>query len=97
MSLVFALQGVDPFQLISDMLSSTVLRVVTVSFLLLIMALWLALVYWTYTDVSRRGSWHILWGVIAALFPFVCTLVYVIVRPRSTCSTTGSGSWSSPF
>lgn len=81
MSLVFALQGVDPFQLISDILSSTVLRVAMVSFLLLVVALWLALVYWTYTDASRRGSWHILWGVIAALFPFVGTLVYLIVRP----------------
>lgn len=81
MSLVFAMQGVDPFQLISDILSSTVLRVAMVSFLLLVVALWLALVYWTYTDASRRDSWHILWGVIAALFPFVGTLVYLIVRP----------------
>lgn len=81
MNPALALQGVDPFQLISDILSSTALRAVMVAFLLLIVVLWLALVYWTYTDASRRGSWQVLWGVVAALFPFVGTLVYVIVRP----------------
>lgn len=76
-----ALQGLDPFQLMNDILSSTVLRVIMVAFLLMVVVLWLALVYWTYTDASRRGSWQVLWGVIAAIFPFVGTLVYLIVRP----------------
>lgn len=76
-----ALQGMDPFQLISDILSSTALRAVMVAFLLMVVVLWLALVYWTFTDASRRGAWRVLWGVIAVLFPFVGTLVYLIVRP----------------
>lgn len=75
------LQGVDPFQLISDILSSTALRVVMISFLLIMVVLWLALVYWTYADASRRGTWRVLWGVVAALLPFVGTLLYLIVRP----------------
>jgi RNA polymerase subunit RPABC4/transcription elongation factor Spt4 len=78
---VLALQGVDPFQIMSDILSSTALRAVIVSLLLLLAVLWLALVYWTYADASRRGSWKFMWGVIAFLFPFVGTLVYLIVRP----------------
>lgn len=74
-------QGVDPFQIISDVLSSTALRVAVISFLVLMAVLWLALVYWTYADASRRGSWRVLWGVVAVIFPFVGTLLYLIVRP----------------
>lgn len=76
-----ALQGVDPFQLVSDVLSSTALRVFMVAVLLILVALWLAVVYWTYADASRRGSWAVVWGVVAVLVPFAGTLVYLIVRP----------------
>lgn len=76
-----ALQGVDPFQLISDVLSSTALRIAMASILVMLVVMWLALVYWTYADASRRGTWKILWGVVAVIFPFVGTLVYLIVRP----------------
>ena len=43
--------------------------------------MWLALVYWTYTDATRRGSIRLLWGLVAVIFPYVGTLVYLIVRP----------------
>src|SRR5688572_6963466 len=44
---------------------------------------WLALVYWTYADARRRMIDPMLIGcaTAASLFPFIGTLVYVIVRP----------------
>jgi len=55
-----------------------------VNLLLLFLAvLWLALVYWTYADAKRRIADPMLVGcaTIAALFPFVGTIVYMVVRP----------------
>jgi len=44
---------------------------------------WLALVYWTFADARRRIQDPILIGcaTVASLFPYVGTLIYVIVRP----------------
>lgn len=74
-------QDTDPFQFISDFLGSPLIRITGQLLLLLAIVLWLALVYWTYTDARRRGTVAVLWGVVAVLFPFVGTLVYLIVRP----------------
>ena len=55
-----------------------------VSLLVLFLAvLWLALVYWTYADARRRLEDPMLIGcaTAAALFPFIGTVVYMIVRP----------------
>ena len=43
--------------------------------------LWLALVYWTFADAGRRGAMRWYWGIVALIFPFIGTLIYVIVRP----------------
>lgn len=75
------LQDTSPFQLIEDFLSSPILRLFFQLLGLLILVLYVALVYWTYSDASRRGSSKILWGVVAALVPFFGTLVWLIVRP----------------
>jgi hypothetical protein len=50
---------------------------------LLLVVIWLALVYWTYSDARRRIADPMLIGcaTAAALFPFVGTIVYMIVRP----------------
>jgi hypothetical protein len=53
---------------------------------LLVLALvvvWFALVYWTYSDARRRITDPMLVGCAAAasLFPFIGTIVYLIVRP----------------
>ena len=51
---------------------------------LFLVALWLALVFYTYMDARRRIADPMLVGtaVVAALvFPFVGTVVYMIVRP----------------
>src|SRR5437763_1368491 len=51
--------------------------------ILFLVVIWLALVYWTFADARRRIADPLLVGcaTVAALFPFVGTLVYMIVRP----------------
>jgi hypothetical protein len=55
-----------------------------VNLLLLFLAvLWLALVFWTYMDARRRIADPMLvaCATAASLFPFIGTIVYMIVRP----------------
>jgi len=51
--------------------------------LLFLVVLWLALVFWTWSDARRRIGDPMLVGcaTAASLFPFVGTIVYMIVRP----------------
>lgn len=48
-----------------------------------LVAVWLALVYWTYADARRRIEDPMLvWcATVASLFPYIGTVVYTIVRP----------------
>ena len=45
--------------------------------------IWVALVYWTYADASRRleDPMLVACATAASLFPFIGTIVYTIVRP----------------
>jgi len=72
----------DPFQVISDFLASPILRISGQLVVLLFVVLWLALVYWTFVDATRRGAIRLLWGLVAVVFPYVGTLIYLIVRPH---------------
>ncbi len=51
--------------------------------LLFLVVLYLSLIYWTYADARRRILDPMLIGcaTMASLFPFVGTLVYIILRP----------------
>ena len=51
--------------------------------LLFLVVIWLALVYWTYADARRRIGDPLLvaCATAASLFPFVGTIIYLIVRP----------------
>jgi Double zinc ribbon len=51
--------------------------------ILVLIVIWLALIYWTFADARRRIADPLLVGcaTAASLFPFVGTIVYVIVRP----------------
>jgi hypothetical protein len=62
--------------------NSTVSLVVDLLVLFLVV-IWLALVYWTYADARRRIADPMLIGcaTAASFFPYVGTLVYMIVRP----------------
>jgi hypothetical protein len=57
-------------------------RVVSLLILFLVV-IWLALVYWTYSDARRRIADPMLVGcaTLCSLFPFLGSIVYVIVRP----------------
>ena len=48
-----------------------------------LVVIWVALVYWTYADATRRLDDPLLIGcaTVASLFPFIGTIVYSIVRP----------------
>ena len=55
-----------------------------INLLVLFLAIvWLAMIYWTRADAKRRISDPVLvlCATAAALFPFVGTIVYMIVRP----------------
>src|ERR1700730_17082130 len=62
--------------------NSTVSLVVDLLVLFLVV-IWLSLIYWTYADARRRIADPMLIGcaTAASLFPYVGTLVYMIVRP----------------
>lgn len=77
----FVQRDTDPFRVITDFLNSPFLRIGGQLLLLLAVVMWLALIYWTYTDAGRRGTMSIFWGIVAVVFPYVGTLVYLIVRP----------------
>ena len=51
--------------------------------ILFLVVIWLALVYWTFADARRRIADPMLIGcaTAASLFPFVGSLIYLIVRP----------------
>jgi Double zinc ribbon len=51
--------------------------------LLVLVVVWLALVFWTFADARRRidDPMLVACATLAAVFPFVGTIVYAIVRP----------------
>jgi len=51
--------------------------------LLFLVVLWIALIFWTHSDAKRRVADPMLVGcaTAAAFFPFVGTIVYMVVRP----------------
>ncbi|HWI22662.1 MAG TPA: zinc ribbon domain-containing protein [Baekduia sp.] len=57
----------------------TIVKILIVVFVLI----WLALVYFTYSDARRRIADPVLIGVatMASLIPFVGTIIYLIIRP----------------
>jgi Double zinc ribbon len=51
--------------------------------ILVLVVVWLACIFWTFMDARRRIEDPVLVGcaVVASLFPFVGTIVYMIIRP----------------
>ena len=64
-------------------IESSGLNLVIDLLILFIVVLYLALIYWTYADARRRIADPMLVGcaVAASLFPFVGTIIYMILRP----------------
>jgi hypothetical protein len=51
--------------------------------LLFLVVVYFALIYWTFADARRRiaDPWLVGFATLASLFPYVGTIVYMIVRP----------------
>lgn len=51
--------------------------------ILILIAVWISLVYWTYVDAKKRidDGMLVVCATLASLFPFIGTVVYSIVRP----------------
>ena len=64
-------------------ITNSALKLAVELVLLFLVVIWLALVYWTWADARRRIADPLLVGcaTAASLFPFVGTIVYMIVRP----------------
>jgi hypothetical protein len=65
-------------------ITNDTLNLVVQLLVLFLIAIWAALVFWTYTDARRRIEDPMLIGCAAAasfFFPYVGTIVYMIVRP----------------
>jgi len=64
-------------------IESSGLNLVVDLLILFIVVLYISLIYWTYADARRRIHDPMLVGcaTAASLFPFVGTIVYLIVRP----------------
>ena len=82
MSFVYVLQtDPDPFRLVDDLLNSPYLTIGFRVVIFFFVVLWLSLAYWTFADAGRRGTVRFFWGIVALIFPFIGTLIYLIVRP----------------
>ena len=62
---------------------NSALRLAVELVILFLVVIWLALIYWTYADARRRIADPLLIGcaTLASGFPYVGTIVYMIVRP----------------
>jgi hypothetical protein len=51
--------------------------------ILFVAVLYLSLIYWTYADARRRlvDPWLIMCATAASVFPFVGTIIYMVLRP----------------
>src|SRR3954453_5194719 len=64
-------------------ITNDALNLVVNLLLLFLVVIWVALIWWTFADARRRIDDPMLVGpaTVASFFPFVGTIVYVIVRP----------------
>jgi hypothetical protein len=64
-------------------ISNNTVKLIVELVALFLAVIWLSLLYWTFADARRRIADPLLVGcaTVASLFPFVGTLVYMIVRP----------------
>ena len=70
----------NSFQVVSYLLNS-LLRIWFYLVVVFFVVLWLLVVYWTFIDANRLGTPRFFWASVALIFPFIGTLIYVVVRP----------------
>lgn len=74
----------DPFESISSFFDSGLWSAITVVFQVFVVALWLALAYWTWQDARRRiAQPALVAGAVAlsVLLPFLGSIIYLVIRP----------------
>lgn len=71
----------NSFQVVSYLLNSPLLRIWFYLVVVFFVVLWLLVVYWTFIDANRLGTPRFFWASVALIFPFIGTLIYVVVRP----------------
>lgn len=79
--ILLAFQETDPFSLVGRLLESPITKTVFGLFALVAALLYLSLVWWVFSDASRRGALRMPWTLAALLLPYVGALVYVLCRP----------------
>ena len=74
----------DPFESISNFFNSGAWTAVSLLVQVFIVALWLALIFWTYRDARRRieeNGWIAASVALSVVIPYLGTLIYLVVRP----------------
>jgi len=64
-------------------INNDAINLVVSMLILFLVVIYLALIYWTYMDAMRRieDSMLVMCATAASVFPFIGTILYVIVRP----------------
>ncbi len=74
----------DPFDSISNFFDSGAWTAISLLVQVFIVALWLALIYWTYSDARRRieeNGWIAASVALSVVIPYLGTIIYLVVRP----------------
>ena len=74
----------DPFESISDFFNSGAWTAISLLIQIFIVALWLALIYWTYRDARlriREPGWVAAAVAVSVVIPYLGTIIYLVVRP----------------
>ena len=65
----------NPFQVVSDLPNSPLLRIGFYLVVVFFVVLWFLVVYWTFIDADRRGTPRLFWASVALIFPFIGSLI----------------------
>jgi hypothetical protein len=74
----------DPFESLSDFFNSGAWTAISLLVQVFIVALWFALIYWTYRDAKlriREPGWIAASVALSVVIPYLGTIIYLLVRP----------------
>ena len=74
----------DPFESLSDFFNSGAWTALSLLVQVFIVALWFALIYWTYRDAKlriREPGWIAASVALSVVIPYLGTIIYLLVRP----------------
>jgi RNA polymerase subunit RPABC4/transcription elongation factor Spt4 len=68
-------------EVFKPIVESPIVQLSTRLCVLFLIVFWVALVYWTWRDASRRGAMPWFWALVAILFNVFGWAIYMVVRP----------------